>query len=429
MDTWTAEKLRSYQLQKIKRMLRHAYDNLPFYRRRLQKAHIEPESVRDLSDFPRVPSFTKAEVLQEIREKKSFATGMETLDRSLPAVLCMTSGTLGTSFLYHTKKWRSIRGDSLARAYWWAGLRPGMRVLTAAPAWHSLAVQETRVLERLGATCLIPWGTFLPTFSANFLVVLQDMRPQFVSMFLPMLYAILAECRRRGASPRAVFDSVEYLLLGGAPMTPRSREHLMRELDIQNIYEGLGNPEGLTAMECSFHCGHHVFLDCCYVEIMDPKTGAILPPGTRGSVVLTSLIPHGSVYIRYDSEDLGEMLPNACVCGRTWPLIEVYDRRVNIVQVAGKEIVPYDVRLCLDELPELVGLPFALIRGKTPSNVLKLALQKPVAGDPVLLGARLRALITERLQLDARPQWTEELPERWKGVTVIEENDWGMPVV
>src|SRR3989304_4939836 len=285
----------------------------------------------------------------------------------------MASGTLGTSFLYLPKRWRSLRGGSLARAYWWGGLRAGMHMLMAAPAWHSLAVQESRVIERLGATCVIPWGTFLPRFAENFLTTLVDTRPDFVSMFLPMLYALLAECRRRRMEARLAFDSVQYLLIVGAPMTPRSREQLKEELGVRDIFEGLGNPEGLTAMECSFHRGHHIFSDCCYVEIVDPKTGALLP--------------------------------------------------------AGKEIVPYDVRLCLDDFPELIGVPFAVVRGEKSAPYLKLLIQRPATGDPSGLGARLRALLRQRLQIDAREEWNEELPERWKGVAVLQEKDWGTPRV
>lgn len=208
-------------------------------------------------------------------------------------------------------------------------------------------------------------------------------------------------------------------------MTPRSREHLRDELGVADIYEGLGNPEGLTAMECSFHRGHHIFPDCCYVEITDPKTGAPMPWGKRGTVVMTSLIPHGSLYIRYDTEDLGEILPARCECGRTWPLMEIYDRRANIVRVAGKEVLPYDVRLCLDELPELVGVPFAVVRGAKEETHLRLVIQKPSGAAEERLGARIRLRLKEELGLDVKQEWSEGLPERWKGLTVIEEKDLG----
>jgi len=423
-DFWSEARVAKFQFRKIKAILRHASLNLPFYQRRFKESGFDPAAVHTLHDFWRVPTFKKVEIIQEVRSKGYFDFAMEDAVRGGPAVLCMTSGTLGTTFLHLPRKWRSIRGDSLLRAYWWCGLRPGMRMLMAAPAWHSLAVPETRIIEKLGVACVIPWGTFLPRFSGNFISVLTDLKPDFVSMFLPMLHALVAELRRRHVAPATAFRSVKSLLLVGAPMTPRSREKLRDELGVSEIFEGLGNPEGLTAMECSFHCGHHIFMDGCYVEILDPKTGARLPPGQRGTVVITSLIPYGSIYIRYDTEDLGEILPGSCACGRSWPLMEVYDRRTNIVQVAGKEIVPYDVRLCVDAIPEMVGIPFALVRAAESRPYLKLVIQKLSADGSNGLENRLKNLIGEHLQLEAQIEWALELPERWKGVTVIEEKDW-----
>ncbi|MGE5306379.1 MAG: phenylacetate--CoA ligase family protein [Alphaproteobacteria bacterium] len=423
-DFWSETRVAGFQFRKIKGILRHASLNLPFYQRRFKESGFDPAAVRSLDDFWRAPTFKKVQIIQEVKSKGYFDFAMEDAARGGPAVLCMTSGTLGTTFLHLPRKWRSIRGDSLLRAYWWCGLRPGMRMLMAAPAWHSLAVPETRIIEKLGVACVIPWGTFLPRFSGNFISVLTELKPDFVSMFLPMLYALVAELRRRRVAPATAFRSVKSLLLVGAPMTPRSRETLRDELGVSEIFEGLGNPEGLTAMECSFHCGHHIFMDGCYVEILDPKTGDRLPPGKRGTVVITSLIPYGSIYIRYDTEDLGEILPGSCACGRSWPLMEVYDRRTNIVQVAGKEIVPYDVRLCVDAIPELVGIPFALVRAAQTKPYVKLVIQKHSAAGSNGIENRLKNLIGEQLQLEAEIEWAAELPERWKGVTVIEEKDW-----
>ena len=424
MDRWPEERLAKFQLQKIQRLLRHAYARLPFYRQRLQRAKVHPDKVKTLGDLARIPTFCKQDVLQEIRRQGRFDFGLETIARKDPAVLCMTSGTLGSSFLYLPRKWRALRGDSLLRAYWWAGLRPGMRMLMAAPAWHSLAVQESRLIERLGVSYVVPWGTFLPRNSGNFIDTISDAKPDFVSIFLPMLYAILAECRRRGANPAEVFRSVKSILAVGAPMTPRSREQLVRELGVGDIFEGLGNPEGLTAMECASHCGHHIFVDCCFVEIIGPKSGAPLPAGQRGNVVITTLIPHGSIFLRYDTEDLGVILPGACACGRSWPRMEVYDRRVNEVEIAGQRIVPYDVRVCLDELPELVNITFAVVRGETKMERLTLLMQKPASGNLEEIRVRIANLLRKQLNVETTQEWAEELPQRWKGVTVIEEKDW-----
>ncbi len=423
-DFWSEARVEKFQFTKIKEILRHAGHHIPFYQRRFKESGFDPATVQSLHDFVKAPTFKKNQIIQEVRSKGCFDFDMEDRARGGPAVLCMTSGTLGTTFLHLPRKWRSIRGDSLLRAYWWCGLRPGMRMLMAAPAWHSLAVPETRIIEKLGVACAIPWGTFLPRFSGNFIELLLDLKPDFVSMFLPMLHALVAELHRRNIAPSAAFRSVKSLLLVGAPMTPRSREKLQDELGVAEIFEGLGNPEGLTAMECSFHCGHHIFMDGCYVEILDPKTGERLPPGKRGTVVVTSLIPYGSIYIRYDTEDLGEILPGSCACGRSWPLMEVYDRRTNIVQVGGKEIVPYDVRLCADDIPELVGTPFALVRGERGRPYLKLVVQRLSSSDTNAVENHFKHSIRQQLRLEAQIEWARALPERWKGVTVIEEKDW-----
>jgi phenylacetate-CoA ligase len=423
-DFWTANRVAKFQLTKIKRLLRHAQLRVPFYQRRFKESGFDPAAVKSLDDFARAPTFKKSGIIRQANDSGYFDFDMESEAHGGPAVLCMTSGTIGTTFLHLPRKWRAIRGDSLLRAYWWCGLRPGMRMLMAAPAWHSLAVPETHINERMGVMCVIPWGTFLPRFAGNFVSILTELKPDFVSMFLPMLHTLVAELRRRKVAASTAFRSVKSLLLVGAPMTPASREKLRDELGVAEIFEGLGNPEGLTAMECSLHCGHHIFMDGSYVEILDPKTGAPLPPGKRGTVVVTSLIPYGSIYIRYDTEDIGEIMSGSCACGRSWPLMEVYDRRTNIVRVGGKEIVPYDVRLCADTIPELVGVPFALVRGEKPRPQLRVAIQKLPSGDNGDVEKRLALSISEQLKLDAQIEWAAELPERWKGVTVIEEREW-----
>ena len=83
-------------------------------------------------------------------------------------------------------------------------------------------------------------------------------------------------------------------------MTPTGRRQLIETLGIDDLFEGYGNVEAIIAPGCSEHDAHHIMLDTGYVEIVDPKTGEPLPPGRRGAVVVTSLIPHGSIYIRFN---------------------------------------------------------------------------------------------------------------------------------
>jgi phenylacetate-CoA ligase len=426
-ETWPEPRWRRFQWRRLKRVVDYAFTSLPFYRSRFAAAGLTPANIRSPAEYARLPLLRKADVLQAMREAGTYAVGMEGAESALPPppnVLGMTSGTLGTAVLAYPAAWRRATGDALRRAYWWAGLRPGMLMMATAPAWHSMAIQETRVVQRLGARSVVPWGTFLPRFAGEYLDTLLDLRPAFATFFLPMLYALLAECRRRGLRPADAFASLDTILVVGAPMTPRARLSLKEELGVRDVFEGAGNPEGLIAMECERHHGHHYFVDICFVEIVDPDTLEPLPAGRRGSIVISSLVPHGSVHLRYDTEDVGELFAAPCSCGRTWPLLEIYDRRANLFRVRGRELLWYDVRLCLDEVPELVGVPCAVIRERGGASALRLAAQRPDRGEPSLLLARLEQLVAQRLAVPLELEWVDALPVRWKGVTVIDASEW-----
>ncbi len=423
-EAWSEERWRRHQWRRLRRTLETAYERLPFYRRRFDAAGLTPLDIRRPEDLALVPFLRKADVVRAMGGSESFAVGMEAEAGAGPRVLAMTSGTVATGVLRLSSEWRRTMGKAICRAYWWAGARPGMRILAAAPAWHATAIKESWAIERLGGVAVVPRGTFVPHFASEYLAVLLELRPQFAHFFLPMLYALLAECRRRAIDPAEVFGSFETVAVGGAPMTPRAREHLRAELGVRDLFEGAGSAEGLVAMECSAHQGHHVFVDVCHVEVVDPESGQVLPPGQRGTVVLTTLVPSGSIYIRYDTEDIGEILPGRCPCGRTWPRLELYDRRANVVRVQGRSLLWYDVRACLDEMPDLIGVPCVIVRPGHDGQVLRIAVEGPPPHVSASLLTELERIVAERLNVPVSAEWVHALPARWKGVAVIDEAHW-----
>lgn len=430
-ESWPRERLEAYQLRKLRGILRYAADKLPFYRRRLVGAGVDASHIRSFSDFARVPLLTKAEVLREMQEIGSFEMGMEAQEASAqPTGICMTSGTVGTGFLRLNRSWASARrgawGESMLRVFWWAKLRPGMRLMVSPPGWHALSLLYRPLVQGMGVEPVVPGGTFLPRFAGSFLDAILDLKPDFVDIFLPMLYAVLRECQRRRIAPRDAFASVKYLVTEGAALTPPARERLVRDLGVADVYEVAGLAENVWGgMECSYHRGHHLMVLHSYLEVVHPRTLEPLPPGERGLLVGTYMNPHGSVYIRYVSEDLGVVFPDPCPCGRTWPRFEVYDRLPNQFSVRGRQLVPYDVREQVDQVPELCGLPFAVLRREGDAPYLRLAIPRPPMGEPAQLEAALKARLQGGLGLEARVEWVEDLPARWKGRPVIEEKDWG----
>lgn len=425
-DLWPPERLWQMAWRRLKRVLRHAYRRLPFYQQRFHQAGVTPDDIRTPAHLSRIPILTKAEVVALQAQGGGGLFGME-WGRREPSVFLLSSGTVGTATLWEpwSKMW--LRSWACARAYWHMGLRPGMRALMVAPTWHLVALLDRMVFDRIipCQAVIVPWGTHLPVYAGHLLDAILETRPQFVNMFLPMLYALLAECQRRGLEARQAFASFHTLGVTGAGMTIKAWRELHRRLGVRELLEGYGHAEAVVSHGCSAHLGHHLMLESSYVEIVDPTTGQPLPPGQRGLVVSTVLIPQGSLYIRFAPGDIGELLPLRCPCGLPWPLLEVYGRVEDQVTVAGRALLPYDVRACLDEVPELLTVSAAIVRRHGPMSRLELVLESPPGADLAQLERKVEEAIWQGLGLEVQVRWAQALPVRWKGTPVIDEAEVG----
>lgn len=411
--------------RRLKRVLGHAYQRLPFYRKRFEAAGITPDDIRTPSDLARLPLLTKAEVLALQAQGEAPFFGMEWWARQEPSVFLLSSGTVGTALLWEpwSKMWR--RSLACARAYWHMGLRPGMKALIVAPSWHLVSLLDRMVFELIipCEAVIVPWGTHLPLYAGPLLDTILDQRPHFVNMFLPMLYALLAECRLRGVDPKEAFSSFRTLGVTGAGMTLKAWQELDKVVGEGKLLEGYGHAEAVVSNGCRERLGHHLMLESAYVEVVDPQSGTPLPPGKRGLIVSTVLIPQGSLYIRFAPGDIGELLPEPCPCGLPWPLIEVYGRIEDQVQVGHLTLLPYDVRTCLDEVQELVAVSGAVVRRRVPLPYLEVLMERPPGANVSALEQRIKEVIGRELGLEVKIYWAQALPARWKGTPVIEEEE------
>lgn len=421
IETWPQERLVELQWKQLTAVLRYAYKHLPFYRQRFTAAGIHPNDIKTFDDFRRIPLITKADLIHEISETQSCQIGIEALGSHPLRNIIMTSGTLGFHTFASLTPYELTRGGvrAVLREFWMQKMRPGMRVMTLSPGWHFLSLLDSRALTRMQVECLSPWGTHLPRFAGHFLDAVQHLRPAYLLTIPPVLYAMLGECERSGINSREVFTSVRYISAVGEPVTPQLRKKLKEELDLEDLFERGGSSDGLWGGgECFAHTGHHVFADFFYIEVIDPVRGNPLPPGERGTVVVTNLSLGKSLYIRFNCEDLATFIPGECPCGRTHPTIELFDRLTNTLTARGPTITIYDVRCCLDDIPALCGAPFFIVKQKDGS--LRLELRGPQHN--LQAEAELaRHLLRERLGLEAVVAWTPEVPVRWKGRIVTEE--------
>ena len=362
-ETVPAGALADKRWEAIGTLVDHAHGRLPFYQALWRGQGFAPEGPMDEGAFRTVPITRKHHLVRAWLDGRSLMIGTEALIGFDPRNVVMTSGTMGFNTFAIVTEYDLDGASTLAQAreLWMIKVRAGMRVLSLSPAWHALGLFESRAITRIGAVPVLPWGTLTPRFVGDILAAVMLLKPEHLLVTARAVRMLLAECDRLKLDPRRAFASVRYLGCAGEALSPAFRTHLARRLDLEDVFERGGSSDGMFGGgECHAHRGHHVSADVHYVEIVDPSTGASLGAGRRGTAVVTNLSLGKSVYIRFDTEDVAEVVPGDCPCGRTHPVVEFYGRLADSVVLPGRIIAPADVRGVLDEFEGIRFRPFAM---------------------------------------------------------------------
>lgn len=420
-DRLSPGELAAWWVDRFGEVLQVAAAELPFHRDRFAAAGFDPAAFKALDDLARIPVMRKADVLAAQKAAGALGAGIERLGPTPGRIVTMSSGTSGTSFLRWPREWREQQGASSLRAHWWVGLRSGTPFLLVAPGWHVYAAVQSYIVEQLGLPGVVVSGTYLPRFSDRILEAVRRFRPRFLILFLPMVFSLLAEGRRKGLAAADVFGSVERLVVTGAPITAGMREHLQAVTGVGRVIELAGSSENLLAAECGVSPGLHVVPDTCHVEVLAPEGEE------RGRVVHSTMVPWGSMYIRYDGGDIGTLDPAPCPCGLPSPRLKILGRAEHEFVLAGRRWLPYDVQAAIEEeVPELAGATFAISTEGLAAGRLRLLMQAPDEGSTAGLEDGLSRGLRARFGVEVELRFPRSLPLMMKGVTpVVSERDVG----
>jgi phenylacetate-CoA ligase len=417
LDRLSPDALNKWWARKLKRALRLAFEELPLYRDRFTTTRFDPATFRTLDDLRAVPICRKEDLLAFARgggEHRSYTAGPAS-----PMTVSLSSGTSGTTFVMHTRRWRKLQGYSSSRAHWWAGLRPGTPLIMSAPAWHAYASIQPSIAMHFGNPCVVVSGTFLPRFADRIVDAILAFRPRFLTMFLPMVFSILATAQRRGLSGDRLFAGIETLLVTGAPITPGMRRHLQELTKVLRVTELAGSSENLLAVDCVHAQGLHLVPDTCYAEVIDRATGNPMPDNERGAVVHSGVIAAGSLYLRYDGGDVGIIDRSPCPCGLPSPRIKLLGRWDDVFALGPHLLLPYDVQLALEtDVPELRGTAFVISKDALAEGRLRLLLVASETSSAMLL-EHAKSCLSKRFDVPVEIKAVRELPLRFKGVPPI----------
>ena len=332
------DELQSLQLQRLRATLKHAYDHVPHYKQKFDAKGIHPDDLRTLADLAKFPFTSKSDL------RDNYPFGLFAVPREQVVRVHASSGTTGKpTVVGYTKNdidtWanlvaRSIRasggraGDIIHIAY-------GYGLFTGGLGAHYGA-------ERLGCT-VIPMSGGQTEKQVQ---LINDFQPSIIMVTPSYMQVIIEEFTRQGLDARN--SSLKVGIFGAKPWTEAMRSDIERAagIDAVDIY-GLSEVMGPgVANECiESKDGPVIWEDHFYPEIIDPETGEVLPDGSEGELVFTSLTKEALPIIRYRTRDLTRLLPPTSrsmrrmgkIIGRSDDMLII--RGVNLFPTQVEELV------------------------------------------------------------------------------------------
>ena len=335
------EKIRELQNERLVKQVKHVWDNVPYYRKKMEEKGLTPDDVKSIDDLHKLPFLSK----DDLRE--AYPYGLMGKDLKDCVRIHSTSGTTGKRVVaFYTQHDIDLWEDCCARAIMAAGgdendvcqVCYGYGLFTGGSGLHGGS-------HKVG--CLT-----LPMSSGN-----TDRQLQFMTDLestilccTPSYAAYLAESIRE----RGLRDKIKLKagIFGAEAWSEEMRRDIEKSLGIKayDIY-GLTELSGPgVSFECSEQSGMHINEDHFIAEIIDPNTGKVLPDGTQGELVFTSLTKEAFPLLRYRTRDICVLTRGKCSCGRTFvKMSKPRGRSDDMLIVKGVNVFPSQIEAVLIE--------------------------------------------------------------------------------
>ena len=346
MECADRETMRALQLKKLKETVRYEYDNVPYYREKMDKAGVKPEDIQTLEDIRKLPFIIKEDIAANY-PTGLFAKPMEEIVR-----IHASSGTTGKPKIAgYTRNDLEMWGECVARAMASAG-QDSKSVIQVA---YGYGLFTGGLGAHLGAETI--GATVLPMSSGNThkqIMFMQDMKSTALACTPSYALTIAEGIAKAGIDPADL--SLKSGIFGAEPWTEGMRENIEKGLGIKayDIY-GLTEIVGPgVSISCDEHNGMHIQEDYFYPEIIDPETLEPLPDGEIGELVFTTLGKEGFPMIRYRTRDLCYLMRDKCACGRTTVrMSKILGRTDDMLIIRGVNVFPSQIETVISKFEEL----------------------------------------------------------------------------
>ena len=340
IETMPREEMKQLQSEKLVKQVKHVYENVPYYRDLMDKKGVTPDDIRGIDDLYKLPFLSKA----DLRDAYPYGLLAKPLEDCVR--IQSTSGTTGRRVVaFYTQKDVDLWEDCCARAIVAVGgtkkdvcqVAYGYGLFTGGPGLNGGS-------HKVG--CLT-----LPMSSGNTERQIQFMTDLQATILCctPSYAAYIGESlKEMGYTPEDI--PLKAGIFGAEPWTEEMRQSIEKSLGIKayDIY-GLTETSGPgVAFECCEQTGMHVNEDHFFAEIIDPDTGEVLPEGSKGELVFTSLDKEAFPLLRYRTRDICVLSRKKCSCGRTLiKMAKPMGRTDDMLIIRGVNVFPSQIETVL----------------------------------------------------------------------------------
>lgn len=335
------EKLRELQDERLVKQVKHVWDNVPYYRKKMEEKGVTPDDIKGVDDLHKLPFLSKADL------RDAYPYGLLAAPLKDCVRIQSTSGTTGRRVVaFYTKNDIDLWEDCCARAIVAAGgtnedvvqIAYGYGLFTGGAGLHGGS-------HKVGSLTL-PMSSGNTDRQLQFMTDLQST----ILCCTPSYAAYLAE----SIHERGLRDKIKLKagIFGAEAWSEKMRQEIQNQLGIKayDIY-GLTEISGPgVAFECSEQAGMHINEDHFIAEIIDPDTGEVLPDGTQGELVFTSITKDAFPLLRYRTRDICVLTREKCSCGRTLvKMCKPMGRSDDMLIVKGVNVFPSQIETVLIE--------------------------------------------------------------------------------
>jgi len=353
IETLDREHLEAYQLRLLRRHLEHAYEGSPYYRSAFDAAGVAPGDVKAFADLARFPFVDKA-ILRDRQLAAPLLGDVAAVPEREVVYVSASSGSTGVPTLspFTAEDFEAFQ-DVQARLFWAAGMRPEDRYLHALNFTLFVGGPDVIGAQKLGALCI--WAGTIP--ADRLLLLMRQFQPT-VTWTTPSYAWYLGEAARAAGIEPARDLALRRIIVAGEPggsipATRRAIESLWGA-ELYDFY-GISDIFGASAGMCEAQDGLHLAEDHHLLEVLDPATGAPVPDGEKGEMVLTTLRKRARPMIRFRTGDVVTRDRSRCPCGRTHARIRIHGRTDDMFIVNGVNVFPSDVEVVVREIEDVTG--------------------------------------------------------------------------